>query len=173
MDASGEPINAEVTVTDPDGNQVALVSNARFVTEKTGKYTVTVNAKNSWGISAVPVVSIGVSASASPGSCVSPLPSGGRLAGNDAERATHGDQVEALGPQALARFLAARPREKREVLAAKRVLRPRPRHDRLNRGKYAPAVHQSPLPLDAATLYVPPCPSRELELLGGRSLKNP
>ena len=73
-----------------------------------------------------------------------PLPSGGRLAGNDAERATHGDQVEALGPQALARFLAARPREKREVLAAKRVLRPRPRHDRLNRGKYAPAVHQSP-----------------------------
>lgn len=56
VDASGEPINAEVMVTDPDGNQVALVSNARFVTEKTGKYTVTVNAKNSWGISAVPVV---------------------------------------------------------------------------------------------------------------------
>ena len=56
VDVTGEPINAEVTVTDPDGNRVALVSNARFVAEKTGKYTVTVNAKNSWNVSALPVI---------------------------------------------------------------------------------------------------------------------
>lgn len=55
VDITGEPVNAEFTVIDPLGNPVALISNSRFVAEIEGKYTITVNAVNSWGTAAEPV----------------------------------------------------------------------------------------------------------------------
>lgn len=55
IDITGEPVNAEFTVIDPHGNAVTLISNSRFVAEIEGKYTITVNAVNSWGTAAEPI----------------------------------------------------------------------------------------------------------------------
>lgn len=55
VDVTGELVNAVFTVLDPEGNEVTLINNARFVAETEGRYTITVNAENSWGVSADPI----------------------------------------------------------------------------------------------------------------------
>ncbi|MBQ8885380.1 MAG: hypothetical protein IJY62_03325 [Clostridia bacterium] len=54
QDDLGESINRVITITDPDGNSVALEGDGRFTPQKAGEYTVRITAKDSWGNEATP-----------------------------------------------------------------------------------------------------------------------